>query len=186
MSASLHAPATDPYNDSHSTFRSTQPNPQNSQQPGHRSAREDPPPSAKERVSLIHKHSIKRPPRHVLGRMRMDGCAHLQFDRVYEEHDRAERAGPPPPRWGSTASTSRGWTRRQHQEAEEARRREVPRAMCACRQGRHMRSGGCDAKELWGDNSTKRAKRWGMDSISILLVDEVWGDFGERRAVEPA
>ncbi|AQL05054.1 hypothetical protein ZEAMMB73_Zm00001d046816 [Zea mays] len=44
--------------------------------------------------------------------------------------------------------------------------------MCACRQGRHMRSGGCDAKELWGDNSTKRAKRWGMDSISILLVDE--------------
>lgn len=161
MSASLHAPATDPYNDSHSTFRSTQPNPQNSQQPGHRSAREDPPPSAKERVSL-------------------------QFDRVYEEHDRAERAGPPPPRRGSIASTSRGWTRRQHQEAEEARRREVPRAMCACRQGRHTRSGGCDAKELWGDNSTKRAKRWGMDSISILLVDEVWGDFGERRAVEPA
>lgn len=45
------------------------------------------------KTSLIQKHSITRTPRNVLGRMRSDGCAHLQIDRVREEHDRAERAG---------------------------------------------------------------------------------------------
>jgi hypothetical protein len=79
-----------------STFRSTQHNPQNSHQLGSSSAREHPPspppPPHTKKASLIQKHSITRPPQNVLWRMRSDGCAHLQIDRVREEHDRAEWA----------------------------------------------------------------------------------------------